>query len=647
MEEKRNRIKELINILNEAARVYYQGTDEIMSNFEYDKLYDELLELEKETGLVFSDSPTQNVGSEVVSSLEKERHEKPMLSLDKTKDVNVLQEFIKGQKSILSWKMDGLTIVLTYRDGKLFKAVTRGTGEVGEVITANAKQFKNIPLSISFTGELILRGEAIITYDDFKRINDSIPEDGNKYKNPRNLCSGSVRQLNSEVTAKRNVRFYAFSLVKADGIDFNNSHEEQFKWLASQGFEVVEYKITDYDNLPNDVLEFESRIPNNAFPTDGLVITMDDIAYGESLGTTSKFPRNAMAFKWADEIKETKLLDVEWSASRTGLLNPVAIFQTVDLEGTNVSRASVHNVSIVKELALGIGDTITVYKANMIIPQIAENLTRSGNLSIPAVCPICGGETKISAVNDVESLYCTNPECPAKQLKRFALMVSRDALNIEGLSEATLEKFIAEGFLKDIPDLFEISKYREQIIEMEGFGETSYNNLISEIEKSKNTTLPKLIYGLGITNVGLSNAKLICKEYDYDPEALRNADVDRLTAIDKVGEVIANSFTEYFKDEKNLQCYDKLISILEFEKIQSAGDKFKGLTFVITGNVEKFENRNAVKEYIESFGGKVAGSVSAKTNYLINNDTASGSSKNKKAKELGIPIISEEDFLNL
>lgn len=647
MEEKKSRVKELVKILNEASRVYYQGTDEIMSNFEYDKLYDELLELEKETGLVFSDSPTQKVGSEVVSNLEKERHEKPMLSLDKTKDIETLREFIKGQKSILSWKMDGLTIVLTYRDGKLFKAVTRGTGEVGEVITANAKKFKNIPLNISFTGELILRGEAIITYEDFNRINDEIPEDGNKYKNPRNLCSGSVRQLNSEITAKRNVRFYAFSLVKAEGVDFNNSHEEQFKWLISQGFEVVERKLTDYDHLRDDVLEFESKIPGNAFPTDGLVITMDDIAYGESLGTTSKFPRNAMAFKWADEIKETKLLDVEWSASRTGLLNPVAIFETVDLEGTNVSRASVHNLSIVKELALGIGDTITVYKANMIIPQIAENLTKSGTLKYPDVCPVCGGETKVSAVNEVESLYCTNPECPAKQLKRFALMVSRDALNIEGLSEATLEKFIAEGYLKDIPDLFELSKYKDQIVEMEGFGETSYNNLITEIEKSKNTTLPKLIYGLGIANVGLSNAKLICKEYDYDPQALSKADAARLTEIDKVGEVIASSFTEYFNDEKNLERYNKLVEILQFEKIQAAGDKFKGMTFVITGNVEKFENRNAVKEYIESFGGKVSGSVSAKTTYLINNDTASGSSKNKKAKELGIPIINEEDFLQL
>lgn len=645
--DKRTRIKELVDKLNEASRIYYQGTDELMSNFEYDKLYDELAALEKETGIVLADSPTIHVGYEVVSNLPKERHEKPMLSLDKTKDIPTLQEFIKGQKTILSWKMDGLTIVLTYRDGELFKGVTRGNGEVGEVITPNVKVFKNLPLRIPYTGELILRGEAIITYDDFKRINEAMDSEDDRYKNPRNLCSGSVRQLNSEVTAARSVRFYAFSLVKAEGVDFKNSRNEQFNWLESQGFEVVERKITDYDHLPADIAEFEARIPANAFPTDGLVVLFDDIAYGTSLGTTAKYPKDSMAFKWADELRETKLLQVEWSASRTGLLNPVAVFETVDLEGTNVSRASVHNVSIVKELALGIGDTITVYKANMIIPQIAENLTRSGNLPIPDTCPVCGGRAEIRSINDVESLYCTNGDCPAKRIKSFSLMVSRDALNIEGMSEATLEKFIDAGILRDLPDLFDLPAHRETIVAMEGFGEKSYDNLINEAEKSKHCTLPKLIYGLGIANVGLSTAKLICREYGGDAYELLDADIDRLSSIDKVGPVIAGSFVEYFKDEANRQRYKKLLSIVEIEKEEAAGSRFAGMTFVITGNVEHFDNRNALKDFIESEGGKVSGSVSAKTTYLINNDTASGSTKNKKAKELGIPIISEEDFLKL
>ncbi|MBE6015345.1 MAG: NAD-dependent DNA ligase LigA [Lachnospiraceae bacterium] len=647
MDTKKIRIKELVEKLNEASRTYYQGTDEIMSNYEYDKLYDELVALEQETGIVLADSPTMHVGYEVVSNLEKERHEKRMLSLDKTKDVEVLREFIKGQKSILSWKMDGLTVVLTYRDGELFKAVTRGNGEVGEVITPNAKAFKNVPLKIPYKGELIIRGEAIITYEDFKRINDEIPEESDKYKNPRNLCSGSVRQLNSEITAKRSVRMYVFSLVKAEGVDFANSRSAQFDWLKTQGFDVVEHKYTDYDHLAEDIAEFEERIPSNAFPTDGLVVLFDDIAYGESLGTTAKYPKDSMAFKWADEIKETKLREVIWSASRTGLLNPIAVFDTVDLEGTNVSRASVHNVSIVKELALGIGDTITVYKANMIIPQIAENLTRSGSLEFPKICPVCGGTAEIKAINEVESLYCTNPECPAKQIKSFSLMVSRDALNIEGLSEATLEKFIDAGIVKDLPDLFDLQSHRDAIVNMEGFGEKSYDNLIRETNKAKKTTLPKLIYGLGIANVGLSTAKLICREYQGDGQALLDADIERLSSIDKVGPVIAGSFVDYFKDEHNRQRFEKLLSLLEIEEEVREGNGFEGMTFVITGNMEHFDNRNALKDYIEARGGKVSGSVSAKTTYLINNDTTSGSSKNKKAKELGIPIISEEDFLNL
>lgn len=650
MDEKKARMRELVELLNRAGRAYYQEAREIMDNYEYDKLYDELLNLEKETGTTLSGSPTVHVGYEVLSDLPKERHETPMLSLDKTKEVEDLKEWVGDHKTLLSWKLDGLTIVLTYREGRLFKAVTRGNGEVGEVITNNARVFRNIPLHIPYQGEMILRGEAVIGYKEFARINEEIEDADARYKNPRNLCSGSVRQLNNEITAKRSVNFFAFSLVSAAEADFENSREKEFLWLRDQGFDVVEYRVVTAENLEEAVRWFSDHISENDFPSDGLVAVYDDISYGKSLGRTSKFPRDSMAFKWADEIRETKLREIEWSPSRTGLINPVAIFEPVELEGTTVSRASVHNISILKALELGIGDTIEVYKANMIIPQIAENQTRSGTVEIPGVCPVCGGATEVRKVNDAESLYCTNNECQAKKIKSFTLMVSRDALNIEGLSEATLEKFIARGFIHEPADIFRLDRHREEMVELEGFGEKSYENLMANVEKARNTTLAKVIYSLGIPNIGLAGAKLICREFGNQVDDMLKAKPEELAAIDRVGDVIAESFVTYFQDEGKRERFFNLLSelvIAQEERADEEQQTLKGKVFVITGSLNHFSNRTELKELIESRGGKVTGSVTGKTDYLINNDTTSGSSKNKKAKELGVAIISEEEFLTL
>lgn len=642
-----HRMKELVEELREASKAYYAQDKEIISNYEYDKLYDELAELERQTGMVLTGSPTISVGYEAVDELPKEAHESPMLSLGKTKEREELKDWLGDKEGLLSWKLDGLTIVLTYQNGELLKAVTRGNGEVGEVITNNAKVFKNIPLRIQYQGDLILRGEAVITYQDFEEINSHIDEVDAKYKNPRNLCSGSVRQLNNQITAERNVRFYAFALVKADNVDFENSREKQFKFLQEQGFDVVQYLRVNAENIIDAVADYEVRIQTYEVPSDGLVLTYDDIAYGRSLGRTAKFPRDSIAFKWADEIRETTLKEIEWSASRTGLINPVAIFEPVELEGTTVSRASVHNVSILKSLKLGIGDRITVYKANMIIPQIAENLTGSDNLEIPDTCPVCGGKTELRAVNEVQSLYCTNPDCEAKKIKSFTLFVSRDAMNIDGLSEATLEKFIGKGFLHQYQDMFHLDRYREEIVAMEGFGERSYKKLMDGIERARDVELPKLIYSLGIANIGLANAKVICKYYQYDINAMRHASVEELGEIDGIGEVIARAFVDYFSDEKNNTIFDNLLKEVRIvkEEIDEAGQTLEGQTFVVTGSLNHFGSRNELKDLIEKKGGKVAGSVSAKTVCLINNDAASNSSKNKKAKELNVPILTEEQFM--
>ncbi len=651
--EKVERIRYLVETLNRASKAYYAQDREIMSNREYDALYDELRDLERETGMVLANSPTVNVGYEVVEELPKERHESPMLSLDKTKSREELRDWLEGHEAVLSWKLDGLTIVLTYREGKLSKAVTRGNGEIGEVITNNARTFVNLPMTIPFTEELVVRGEAVISYSDFEKINREIEDEDAKYKNPRNLCSGSVRQLNNEITARRNVRFYAFSLV-SNREDFGKSIMGQFDFLKGQGFEVVEHRMVTEENILDTVEYFEKEIETFDIPSDGLVLTYDDIAYGQSLGRTAKFPRNAIAFKWADELRETRLLEIEWSASRTGLINPVAIFEPVELEGTTVSRASVHNVSILRALKLATGDRITVYKANMIIPQIAENLTEKecgGQerelVEIPDTCPVCGGPTRIRQVNDVQSLYCDNDSCPAKQIKAFTLFVSRDAMNIDGLSEATLEKFIDQGFLHEFADLYHLDRYREQIVEMEGFGEKSYQNLTESVERSRNTTLPRVIYGLGIANIGAANAKMLCRYFDYDLKRMQEADVESLSAIEGVGEVIAAAFVEYMQDAGNLGRMERLVRELQIEipQVAEGSQTLAGLSIVITGSLNRFSSRSDLKELIEQKGGKVTGSVTGKTTCLINNDTASSSSKNKKAKELGIPILSEEDFI--
>lgn len=646
--DKKKRIKELVEILNKAAKSYYVDAVEIMPNIEYDKLYDELLELEKETNVVLSNSPTQNVGYEIAGELPKKAHESPMLSLDKTKSVEDLREWLGDNKALLSWKMDGLTIVLTYRDGELVEAVTRGNGTIGEVITNNAKNFQNIPLKIEFKGELILRGEAIIKYSDFKRINDAIEDATAKYKNPRNLCSGSVRQLNPAITKSRMVYCNIFNVVKADGIDFENSKAKQFEWVKNEGFDVVEYKFTDSKSIADDIAEFESKIESNDIPSDGLVLLLDDIALGERLGSTSKFPRNAMAFKWSDERQITKLKYIEWSPSRTGLINPVAVFEPVELEGTTVSRASLHNVSIFEDLMLGVGDEISVYKANMIIPQVYENLTKSNTEKVPDTCPACGSHASIKQDNESKVLLCTNPDCQIKHIKQYALMASRDALNIDGLSESTLEKFLSKGFIKNDSDIFKLDRYKDEIVNMEGFGKRSYEKLMAALEEAKHTNVARFLYSLGINGIGSANAKMIAKYFDNDIDKIITAGKDELLEIEGIGEVLANSIVDFFKDSKNIENVKSLREVLIFEAEESAGsDSFAGKVFVITGSLEHFTNRNELKELIEKNGGKVSGSVSSKTNFLINNDTASNSSKNKKAKELGVEIISEEDFLKL
>lgn len=645
-EQKTERIKYLVDVLNRAAEAYYAKDEEIMSNFEYDRLYDELVSLEEETGVVLSNSPTVHVGYEAVDELPKERHASPMLSLGKTKSREELRDWLSGNPAILSWKLDGLTIVLTYSEGKLAKAVTRGNGEIGEVITQNARTFQNLPLQIAYKGELVLRGEAVITYSDFERINAEIPDAEAKYKNPRNLCSGSVRQLNSEITAKRSVRFVAFTLVSAEGVDFHDSKEEQFRFLEAQGFEAVERVRVTEENILEEIEGFAKKIETYDIPSDGLVLTYDSISYGRSLGRTAKFPRDSIAFKWADEQAETTLKDVEWSASRTGLINPVAIFEPVELEGTTVSRASVHNVSIVRSLRLGLGDRLKVYKANMIIPQIAENLTQSDTLEIPKTCPVCGGATEVRQVGEAQTLYCINADCPAKQVKSYALFVSRDALNIDGLSEMTLEKLLDHGFVHSYADLFRLNRYEAEIESLEGFGEKSYRKLIDSINAARSTTLPRLLYGLGIANIGAANAKLLAKYFDYDVERMLCADVEALSAIDGVGEVIAKVYVAYWNGEEHREQLKDLLTELTLEAVEtSAEQNLAGMSFVVTGSLIHYASRSDLKEEIEQRGGKVTGSVTSKTTCLINNDAASTSSKNRKAQELGVAVLTEEEFL--
>ena len=658
--DKRKRIEELVELLNQAGKAYYEEGQEIISNLEYDKAYDELVRLEEETGIVLSASPTQNVGYSVATALPKEEHASPMLSLDKTKSVETLQSFLGEQKGILSWKLDGLTVVMTYEKGELVKAVTRGNGRIGEIVTENAKRFRNLPLRIPFKGRLVLRGEALILYSDFAKINEEIPEEGAKYKNPRNLCSGSVRQLDPKITWERRVYFFPFTLVSVeegeDGAsreggglpDFHNSHEAEFEFLEQQGFQVVGRRAVNKEELPGAVSDFSEQVKKNDFPSDGLVLLMDDISYGKSLGTTAKFPRNALAFKWEDEEEKTILREVEWSPSRTGLINPVAIFDPVELEGTVVSRASLHNISYLEDLKLGIGDEITVYKANMIIPQIGENLTKSGQLPIPEHCPACHEETKIVQDKEAKMLYCENPHCPAKRIKQFALFVSRDALNIEGLSEMTLEKFIGKGFIQELPDLFSLKEHKEEIIAMEGFGQKSYDKLIENAEKARETSLARLLYGLGIGGIGASNARVLSEAFHEDAEELSRAELSEVVSIKGIGPILGESIVRYFKEEENCRLFRKLLSILHLHREEKAENTaLSGEVFVITGSLNHFQNRKELEEEIRKAGASTASSISKNTSYLINNDKNSTSSKNKKAQELGIPILSEEDFLQL
>ncbi len=645
----RERIEYLVETLNKARMTYEQKDIEIMTNFEYDALYDELKALEEKTGYVMSQSPTVNVGYEVVSQLPKERHASPMLSLDKTKEVETLKAFLGDRDGLLSWKMDGLTNVLTYQNGELVKAVTRGNGEIGEIITNNAKVYKNLPLKIPYKGELVIRGEAIITYSEFERINSEIEGIDAKYKNPRNLCSGSVRQLNNAVTAQRNVNLFVFGLIHTDpDMGFKTRHEG-FEWLASMGFTCVEEKLVNSKNFDEVFAYFKDRVTKNDFPSDGLVLSYDDLEYSASLGRTAKFPRDSIAFKWADETAETTLLNIEWSASRTGLINPVAIFEPVELEGTNVSRASIHNVSIMQSMKLGIGDRIEVFKANMIIPQIAANLTQSGTAEPPAVCPVCGKATEIRDEDGVKVLICPNPECVAKKIKGFSLFVSRDAMNIEGISENTIEKWINEGILKTTPDFFRIQRFRDKIVGLEGFGEKSYDNALKAIEKARKTNAVRVLYGMGVPNIGIATAKLICRHFSDDMDKIRNASYEELLEVEGIGDVIAREYVNFFKKPEVNEVLSDLLSEVELEKHgeSAAEQKYAGMTFVITGSVEKFKNRNELKAYIEERGGKVAGSVSTKTTYLINNDITSDSSKNKDARKLNIRILSEDEFLAL
>ena len=647
MADDRSRMTELIQILNKASESYYAKDEEIMSNFEYDALYDELVTLEEKTGIVLAGSPTQKVGYAAVDFLPKETHDKPMLSLSKTKSRDELADWLADREGLLSWKLDGLTVVLTYENGELSKAVTRGNGEVGEVITPNAKTFINVPLKISFKEKLVIRGEAVISYPDFEKVNAEIEDEEDKYKNPRNLCSGSVRQLNSEITAKRHVRLIVFSLVSAEGKTFTYRSEE-FDFLTGLGFEVVEHHKVTGDTVKDRIAYYAEKIQTYEIPSDGLVLCYEDIAYGKSLGMTAKFPRDAIAFKWQDETARTVLREIEWSPSRTGLINPVAIFDSVELEGTSVSRASVHNLSVLDDLKLGIGDEILVYKANMIIPQIAENITKSGNLEIPATCPCCGGPASVRVVKEAKSLYCANPDCPAKQIKKFSLFVSRDAFNVDGLSEATLEKFVDEGFIKEYSDLFGLDRYHDTIVTMEGFGEKSYQNLMDSIEKARDISLPNFVYSLGILNIGLANAKVICKAFGNDLDKVLNLTRDELMSVDGIGEVIADSYAAYFADEDNKKRVDNLLRCVRMRKedVVTEESLLTGKTVVVTGSLNLYASRKDLQEEIESRGAKLSGSVSKNTFVLVNNDVNSASSKNKTAKELGIPIMSEEDFVN-
>ncbi len=647
IEEKKKRIDELSERLNEASRAYYADGIEIISNFEYDEMYDELLALEDETGYIRDDSPSINVGYETAAGLPKVVHEYKMLSLNKTKDRDELAAWLGDKEGLLSWKLDGLTVGITYENGRLVQGVTRGNGIEGELITANVLACRNVPRTIPHKGRVIVRGEAVIRYSDFEKINESIDDTDARYKNPRNLCSGSIRQLNPEVTAERMVNFYAFTLTLSEGYE-TKSRREKMEWLKSQGFDIVHYEMVDADNLFDVIDEYEKSIASFDIPSDGLVLTLEDAEYAGTLGETAKYPKDSIAFKWRDQQAETVLREIEWSPSRTGLLNPVAIFDPVELEGTTVSRASVHNINIMEELRLGIGDSIRVFKANMIIPQISENLTKSGNLEIPGSCPVCGGEARIRDEDGTRTLHCLNPLCMAKQVKKFEHFVSRDALNIEGLSESGLLKLIGVGAVSEYADLFKLARHREDIVKLEGFGGKSFDNLVASAKKASDTTPARLLYGLGVPGIGVANSNMIARACHNKWSDMESLDEEALKDIDGVGDVLARDYAKFFADDANRQTVKELLEVLSLdESYEAAGTALEGKTFVITGSLEHYANRKDLKAEIEAEGGRVAGSVSANTDYLITNDPNSGSSKNRTARELGVEIITEDEVRSM
>lgn len=644
------RMKELIKQLNAAAEAYYNSEQEIISNKEYDALYEELQTLEAKLGAL-PESPTQRVGEKATGSRPKVSHEHPALSLDKTKEINILQKWLGYDKEgILSWKMDGLTIVITFMGGHMIQAVTRGDGFIGEDITDNAASFFGIPAEIPFMGKVIIRAEAVITYDEFIRINEELPADAEPYKNPRNLTSGTVRLLNG--IRDRIVESHAFELVEMEG-GKPQYIKEQFELLQAWGFKVVDHILVSGENLENQVYNLEKSIEQNPFPSDGLVLTYNDSVYGESLGVTGKFPRNAIAFKWEDETYNTILKEIEWSASRTGLLTPVAVYDPVEVDGSTISRASLFNVSYLQNLQLGIGDHILVYKANKIIPQLSDNLTKSNTAIIPTHCPICGGETSMltreSDGRKVHTLVCTNSKCPAKHLGRFSRFVCRDAMNIIGVSEKTLKRMIDMGYLHDLTDIYRLENYRAEIEAMEGFGKKSADKLFASIIASKVVEPWRFLYALDIPNVGRDASKKILRICGGSIEGFVKriqSGEDFLDAED-VGDVTNQLILEWKKDEEKVKEMLELMELMQFTRSKGAADVLKGKTVVITGKLKTFKNRDELIAFVEDNGGKVAGSVSANTSYLINNDVNSASSKNIKAKSLGVPIISELEFKDI
>jgi len=653
------RIRELIKRLNQYRDSYYNKSVSEISDHEYDNLFDELKKLEEETNIVMSNSPTHTVGYEVKSKLKKVKHSHPMLSLDKTKLIDDLKKFAGDKDCLLMCKMDGLTVLLTYENGELIQAETRGNGEEGEIITHNAIIFENIPLHIDYKGHLETEGEAIITYDDFEKINNNLPED-ERYKNPRNLVSGSVRQLDSNIAAQRHIKFIVWKVPEIeDGINSDNAFLFRLIFAKDLGFDIVPFY--SYSNNTSDKENCEYLIENlkeqskiKGYPIDGLVMTYNDISYGESLGKTGHHPKHSIAYKFYDDVYPTRLLDVEWTMGKTGTLTPTAVFEPVETEGTMVERASLHNLSIMKDLGIiSKYQEIGVYKANMIIPQVdyakkVDNVTVEEEIKIPKICPICGAKTQVVKDNDTEVLICTNPNCTGKLLGKLSHFVSKNAINIYGLSEQTLQKFVDLGWLNSFQDIYHLSEHKEEMYKLDGFGKKSVDKLLDSIEKSRNTSLDRFIYGLCIPMIGKTASKDIANHFNYDYETFRQYGiVTHYKGINGFGDSMNDSIHNYLRNSHMM--VEMLADEFEFAKVEKTSSNINLLnkTFVITGSLNHYKNRDELVSVIEGLGGKVSGSVSSKTSYLINNYITSTSGKNKKANDLGIPIISEEEFIKM